>query len=326
MKRLLRFPYRLSNKALRVSLRYLEHRKIASSTRELKYPPIFVVGPPRSGTTLFYQLMIHRFHLAYFPNVANRYRESPVTATRFALKFCKPHTSDFTSSYGLVDGGMAPHEAGSVWNRWYPTEGEHGYNYTGAGYFDRGTKHIIYQTVAGMEELFDAPFINKNVKNSVRIRSIAEMFPEALFIQMRRNVFDVANSILESRKEIRHDVKDWWSVMPKEIERLKNLNCLEQVCGQVFYVEKNIKEDIAVVDREKAHVLHYEELCDHPKKELDKVLAFMNANGCNIRIKYDVPESFKRSRHKRDPLDSEKETIKGILGQYYGAEGLNGDF
>ena len=326
-KRLLRVPIRLFYTILRSSLTLLgqEHKKLASSTRELDYPPIFIVGPPRSGTTLLYQLMLHRFHLAYFPNIANRFNKSPVLATRFGLRYCRPYVSDFKNNYGLIEGQlMAPHEAGSIWNRWYPTEGNDGYNYTPAGYFDDKTKHIIYQTIAGIEKLFDAPFINKNVKKSVRIQSLVEIFPKALFIQMKRNPFDVANSILKGRKERNKELNDWWSVMPREIEKLRCKNYLEQICGQVFYIEKNIEKDIMKVDKERLDAVYYDNLCANPKKELDKIANFASMHGCNLQIKYEVPESFERSKYRKDSLSTEEEMIRKILIRYYGIGVING--
>ena len=319
MKQILKVPYRLFNKALRTSLAFLEYRKLISSTKKLKYPPIFIVGPPRSGTSLLYQLMVHHFHLAYFPNIADKYNIAPVIVTKFGLKYCKPYVSDFTSNYGLIEGyRMAPHEAGGIWNRWYPTEYKDGYNYTPAGYFDDKTKHIIYQTVAGIESLFDAPFINKNVKLSVRIQSLVEIFPKALFIQIRRNPFDVASSILKMRKERSENINDWYAVMPKEINQLRDKNYLEQICGQVFYLEKNIEEDITVVGKERLHSAHYDELCANPNKELDRISAFVYSHGCNLRTKYDIPKSFAKSQHKKDVLSDEEEMMRKILIRYYG--------
>lgn len=318
MKRYLKFPYRLFNKALRLSLSFLEYKKIISSTKKINYPPIFIVGPPRSGTTLLYQLMVHHFHLAYFPSIADKYNTAPVMATKFGLKYCKPYVSNFTSKYGLIEGRMAPHEAGGIWNRWYPTESNDGYNYTPAGYFDDKTKNIIYQTVAGVERLFDAPFINKNVKQSVRIQSLVEIFPKALFIQVKRNLFDVANSLLITRKQITNDINAWLSVMPKEIDQLRDKDYLEHICGQIFYVEQNIEEDIVLVGKERQHITSYERLCEDPRHEIDRISTFVKSHGCNLHIKHEIPKSFKRSQHKKETLNEEEKTIIKILNRYYG--------
>lgn len=248
-RELAKAPDRIFYAALRPlpALFQQESRRLAVSETELSYPPIFIVGSPRSGTTLLYQLMVHCFRLAYFPRVVNKLYTSPILATGWALKRHKPYISDFTSSYGLIDDPMSPHEAGAIWNRWYPIEQVHGYNYTPAGYFDDTTRHVIYQTIAGVERLFDAPFINKNVKHSVRIQSLVEIFPQALFLQVKRDPFDTASSILKMRKANLEDPNEWLSAMPKQIDQLKDKSYLEQVCGQVFFLERNMEEDTAMV-------------------------------------------------------------------------------
>ncbi len=320
MKRFLRIPNRVLYAILRSLLALLEqeHRKLASSERGLAYPSIFIVGTPRSGTTLLYQLMVHHFHLAYFPGIANKFYTSPVFAAKWGLRHCKPYVSDFTSNYGLIEDPMAPHEAGAIWNRWYPTERVDGYNYTPAGYFDEKTEHIIYQTIAGIEKSFDAPFINKNVKHSVRIESLVKIFPKALFIQIKRNLFDIANSLLIARKQITNDVNAWLSVMPKQVDSLRGKDYLEQICGQVFYVEQNIEEDIALVGRERLYVTHYETLCEDPRHEIDQISTFVKSHRCNLLIKHEIPESFKRAQHKKETLNDEQKTIMEILDRYYG--------
>ena len=110
-------------------------QRLLECYKELKYPPIFIVGPPRSGTTLLYQIIVHCFHVAYFPNIAARFYKIPVIATKIGKILFRPYKSDFTSTYGLVKGTMAPHEAGVIWDRWFPTEQKHGYNYTPAAIY-----------------------------------------------------------------------------------------------------------------------------------------------------------------------------------------------
>ena len=240
----LRYFLRILLKLAYKALAYWEHWWLMSMDRKLKYPTIFIIGPPRSGTTLLYQAIVHHFHVAYFPNIAVKFSEAPVLATRIGQKLFQPYRSDFTSAYGFVQGWMAPHEAGQIWNRWFPTEWKEGYNYTPAGYFTGSVKHLIYQTVAGIEALFDAPFVNKNVKHSVRIQALKEIFPNALFLQIKRNPLDVAVSILCARRDLKKDMNEWLGVMPKEITQLKQKDYYEQIVGQIFFVEKNIEEDL----------------------------------------------------------------------------------
>jgi len=244
---------------------------------------------------------------------------APVTVTKFALRLTKPYVSDFTSNYGEIKGVMAPSEAGGIWNRWYPTEHEEGYNYTPKNFFNDQIKHLIYQTVAGIEVLFDAPFINKNVKHSVRILSLVEIFPDALFLRMIRDPYETAISILRGRKKI--GATSWWSVMPKEIDQLRNKDDIEQVAGQVYFVEKDILTDMKMVGEGRFFEVHYDDLCANPRKVLDEIATFYKRHGGELRIKYQIPSSFKKSRYEEQSLSKEERQLKEILSKYY----KNGD-
>jgi len=311
---LLKFLYRML-KLLEGALYHIEYKNLMQSQRKLKYPPIFIVGPPRSGTTLLYQLMIHRFYLSYFPNIANWFNMAPVAVTKFALRLTKPYVSDFTSNYGEIKGIMAPSEAGGIWNRWYPTEDKDGYNYTPKNFFNKQIKHLIYQTVAGIEALFDAPFINKNVKHSVRILSLVEIFPNALFLRMIRDPYETAISILRGRKKI--GTTGWWSVMPKEIDQLRNRDYIEQIAGQVYFVERNILADMNIVGKERFFEVYYDDICANPRKVLDKIAMFYKQHGGELRIKYQIPLSFKKSKYEEQSLSKEERQLRAILSKYY---------
>jgi len=298
-------------KAFTRALLPLDYKELVNAGN-VNHPPVFIIGTPRSGSTLLYQLMVHRFHVAYFPNIATLLNTIPILATKLGLKYCELHVSDFTGSFGLIKGCMAPAEAGRIWNRWYLKA-----NGTPVEYLDDKVKHTIYQTVSGIEKLFEAPLISKNSAHSMHIQSLLEIFPKALFIQIKRNPLDVAISILKVRKKLYKNINYWWSAKPREFALLRDRNYLEQICGQVFYIEKNIEESFAVVGKERLHVIHYEELCANPNRPLNEISAFICSHGGNIRVKFEVPESFKMSGRERKKLNHEESAIREILTQYY---------
>ena len=49
-------------------------------------PVCFIVGPPRSGTTLLYELLVRCFYFSYFSNLAHRFYRTPVAATRIGRR------------------------------------------------------------------------------------------------------------------------------------------------------------------------------------------------------------------------------------------------
>jgi len=298
-------------------------RKYYKESLEPQWPPIFVIGPPRSGTSLLHQILINTSEFAYLPNIANFFYMCPITAIKLGLKFCPKYISTYKSRYGFEKGCLAPSEAGNIWNRWFPQEKRDGFNYTPGGYLSDKEKNIIRQLIYNLETIFSAPFLTKNAKMAVRLPVLYEIFPKALFIQIKRNPVDSALSILLRRRKYN---LDWWSVMPKEYQEFKNLPDIEQVCRQVYFIEKNIEDDIQLFNPSQRHVTHYDSLCDNPKNELKKIHNFLATNGISVDVKYDkLPPSFPASKPKIDNWVSEEEfeKIKKIIKNLYQSIKIN---
>ena len=73
------------------------------------WPPIFIVGPARSGTTLIYQGLTQAFRVSYFSNLAACFPMCPgvVGSTVARVGGCEPPPS-FKSRYGKTRGWQAP--------------------------------------------------------------------------------------------------------------------------------------------------------------------------------------------------------------------------
>lgn len=282
-----------------------------------QWAPVFIVGAPRSGTTLLYQLLIHTFRFAYFPNLANRFYQCPITATKWGLKLCKPYSASFISRNGVETGCLSPSEAGNVWNRWFPHENREGFNYTERGYLSEHSRSEIRTLVASMEHRFNRPFLTKNVKASVRIPALLELFPDALFVHINRTPLDAAVSILKIRRQRK---KDWWSVMPKEMETIRQHPVPEQVCAQVCHVERNIIRAIRGHE-DRHHTLRYEALCGNPRSTLEKLAHFLRNHGNPVRrTSHTIPDKFEISRQKTKGgfiRPDEAERMKQYMDSHY---------
>ncbi|HQU70719.1 MAG: sulfotransferase [Calditrichaeota bacterium] len=232
------------------------------NTRLPQWSPTFVLGAPRSGTTLLYQVLTSAFRFAYFPNVADQFYQCPIRMTRLTLPDQFHFTSTFESRYGREQGRLAPSEGGNVWNRWFPHENREGFNFTPANFLSEGDLGRIRTTIACFEDTFSAPFISKNVKMGVRLPALKALFPDANYCYIQRNPADVALSLLLYRRK---SGKSWWSAMPREIEQLKSLSDLEQVVGQVYYLEQNIEEGLSDLPGERVLWVDYRDLCRNPR-------------------------------------------------------------
>ncbi len=264
---------------------FLEPQMLAGVPETLEHAPLFIIGPPRSGTTLFYQLMTRNFGCSYLTNFACRLRGAPVLASRLGRRVLRPHETSFASRYGYEVGPQAPNEGGPVWNRWFPTEDRQRFNYTDESYLDVPTKALIRRTVAALEQMVGEPFVSKNTKHSVRIRALADLFPNALFIQVRRDLLDVAVSILEARRSVKGSRDKWLWTMPSAIADLRREGWARQIVGQVHHIEEDIERDIRAVGPERRLVVDYLQMCESPGQMLDEVAGFyLDRTGEALRL------------------------------------------
>ena len=123
---------------------------------------ILVVGPPRGGTTLVYQVLAHCLDVSYTSNLMGLFPRSPITANRLCSPFLPTRpTADFRSYYGQSSRLSGGHDGFFIWNRWLGDD----------RYAPR--TDLSESEVAKMREFFQQwttafpkPFLNKNNRNT----------------------------------------------------------------------------------------------------------------------------------------------------------------
>jgi hypothetical protein len=239
----------------------------------LDRPVVFILGLPRSGTTLVYQYLVHRLEMAYWTNGVGSHPRAPVVTT-FLEKRRGPYRSDFRSHYGKVEGSSAPREAGSLWGRFFDLELPTRFEEVRPEDAKR-----LRNLVAATQRLFGgAPFVNKNVKHMLRIDALAKIFPESLFLVVRRRMQDSALSILRARMAS-PDPMRWWSVRPPGWEGLLTLPIEEQVAAQVRGLRRQLGADLAALPLERVLQLDYERFCREPDGSLGPLRRMLGALG-----------------------------------------------
>lgn len=261
--------------------------------------PVFVIGPPRSGTTLLYQVLVNRFNFVYLNNLASKFYTAPTIGMWLSKRIgaLLPRESlGYDSRYGKTESILGPNEAGEFWYRWFP-KGEHVY------VPPKATSHKsileLQRHVLSISKRFGASMIFKNTYNSMRIAPIMEAFPEAVFLVSQRDPLDTAQSILEGRLKGNGNKNDWWSVPPREVNEIKKHPYWEQVVEQVYYIYKQIEEDSQRYGEDRFLYVSYRGLCEDTRETLENVQKFFNKHGVNALIKDEVPESFPYSNGKR---------------------------
>jgi len=237
--------------------------------------PILIIALPRSGSTLLYQLIAARFDVCYFQNYMKHVPEAPVSSAAMLSLFVNLRPDIvFKSDYGESSGWRGPSQGYEIWNRWLPPE----VDWIPAGYLAQESLDEMRRTILSLQKVCKAPFLNKWQRHSLRIGALHEAFPDCIFVNLKRDPAHVALSILRGRRRFLGDEKKWLSARPRACENVEGLTPIEQVCAQVHHLEKEISEAFSILGPERYVSIQYEDLCENPVRELDRISKFYAKN------------------------------------------------
>jgi hypothetical protein len=275
-------------------------------------PPIFFLAAPRSGTTLAMQVITDVFDVGYISNLHCKYYGAPALAEMIFHPIDERPKSDYRSVHGRTNSPHEPSECGEWWYRFFRRSPRY-VDLAGAN----GRKMARFRkSVFSLVHAFGRPVLFKNPHAALRIQPIVKYLPESLFIIIERDVLDNAHSLLEVRNRVHKDYHQWWSMEPPSIERLQKLPAHEQVVEQIRHIYATIKRDLSFsnVDPSACFLLKYEDLCDDPEKEMNRLEGFFRTNGCQVARRYEPPEPFPRRNELRIDRDL-LEKVKRYVGE-----------
>lgn len=234
-----------------------------------EHPCLFIIGPPRSGSTIIYQLISSLLDISYVDNLANLARENPYFGSRLSQRiFGSRSHSSFSSEYGQTTrGGLhAPAEA-LFFYKWFP----HDRHYTEASDLNQTQKSEFANTLRAMINRAGKTLIIKNLSFSVRLQALKDILPDARYIVVRRDPLLTCQSILIGRKKTGHPENKVWGILPKDYQELEGLDPLEMVVRQVNQIERQIHEDLKNISSDHVLYIDYEQLDSGLEKTLDKI-------------------------------------------------------
>jgi len=283
-----------------------------------KWPPIFIIGLPRSGSTLLYQILTYGLSLSYFCNLVEKFYLCPGVISLILTKLTKispPY--NFLSYYGDTSGWNAPSQGRMIWNRLLKFNGE----YHNTKEISKNQLKEIRSTIGIVERTFNMPFINKYQLFCSYIFQLAQAFPNAIFIKIRRNPLQIAQSILFARRELFGDSAAWFSVKPREYKEIENIDPIRQVCEQVYYLEKNIMDDLESMRHKSIFEVSYKEFCANPRKIISEFADFYYIHTGikllergKLPLKFDIRRNLKVSKEEYHALHWH---IKRLFSDYF---------
>jgi len=277
-----------------VPLRLLEQTLYVRTAADVPIVrPIFIVGCHRSGTTVLYEALAKHPDLVYLTNASAFAPRTPILANRlFAL--VRDESNEGVERFmkdGLKVTYATPSEGIRVWELHAPEGGDYcldeTYNNPAMDDYLRLTirKHLKHLGKPGTT-LQNRRFLNKNPDNSVRIRYLNRLFPDARFIHILRDGRAVCNSLLKFREaaadffgpEHRHaksgvKVKAWG-----EIEKYWRDDPL-YAAGLVWKeVIETLERDRTCIEPHRYLEVRYEDFVGEPLSYLRKLVEF-----CGLR-------------------------------------------
>lgn len=290
-----------AGKALRVlndSLSPLD-RLAAGESAAPAVRPLFVVGLPRSGTTLAYELLVQAFDLAFLTRAFSYSYGMPVATTRLVTRFTRRPAPRYESTYGRIPGLFSPAENHVMWLKWFAAPAELGH-YLPRALVDDGRAAEARRTLAAMTGIAGRQFVFKDVYFTMSPAAILEAFPSARIVVVQRDFEAVCASVYDARKHAQG--RRWWSVCPPFFTDVIDEDLLTQTAFQCVRARQLLERELDAVSRDRCLVVDYEQICRSPVRYIDDIRQWVGA-GIVDREGGSVPPTFELRAPKTIPRE-----------------------
>lgn len=248
-----------------------------SDDRNKDLPLIYIVGAPRSGTTILSQVLSYSLDVGYINNLIARFWDKPSIGIALSNKFLEQNGRDsisFSSRHGTTSTIGDPHEFGNFWTKIFklndcethhlPDEQLNNLN-------DIENKYFLENELLGC---FKKSILFKNVICGFHAEYLTKIHPKSLFIFIERDNIDTISSILKVRKERLGDETKWWSLKPKEFDTVLSDNPILEVTKQVILSKREFIDELTkpIVNM---YYLKYEDFIENPNFFIEDIASKM---------------------------------------------------
>lgn len=268
---------------------------------ENNWPVAFIVGAPRSGTTLLLQWLASTGCFAYPSNLLTRFAYAPYLGALIQKMLFDPDydfhgeladiqsSLNFESNLGKSSGALATSEFQHFFRNYMPNFDPEYLEEDSVGKVDfEGMKRGL----ALLEQAFEKPFVTKALMLQYNIPHLAAKLDNTVFLYIRRKPVYNMQSVLLAREKYYSDRKIWWSVKPKAFEWLKTMDVYHQIAGQVYYTNQAIENALSDLPDHKKLMVDYESLCAHPETYYTKMVEIYRQAGYSLSPEYKGPSQF----------------------------------
>lgn len=233
-------------------------------------PPVFILGAPRSGTTVLSQLLSSTGQFGIVTNFVARFWQAPALGMMIEEALCLAKdgcSSSMRSVRGVTEGWSEPSEFGYFWSRWFDL----GQNSHALGTAERQRFDMagLRRSVASIEKVVGLPLVFKNnTWFTLNADLLADTFPGCILVVCERDPFYIAQSIWLQRLDVFGDASKWWSVRPADYAEIGKLSPLAQVAAQAVSIVAGMNVSLAQAKTARIVRLPYEEVARDPRNSI----------------------------------------------------------
>lgn len=236
-------------------------------------PLVFIVGVPRSGTTLLHSLMVQHLEVGYISNVVSRYWMAPLYATIRHHREEGPVSGPLLSDLGATFGKDSPHEFTYFWQFWAEFSGT---DDASDEVLDRVDWQSIRRELTALSSWWQRPLLLKALTYvDYNVDRFAREFPRSCFIDVRREAAFVVQSILESRQQRYGDEAEWWSIRPSDVAEWRHRDPIDQVLHQVRDARQALDAQLSCLAADRWMRVDYERLVADPAGILSGLAGYL---------------------------------------------------
>lgn len=261
-------------------------------------PAIILLAPPRSGSTLTYQLISESFDSHRLTNVWNLLFATPRFGGLLSKQMCGCRPKGFQSNKGFVPGLCGEAEGLQFWKYWSGISidiKETDFNEKKAGRL----KNILQKLVSD-DEVFVAGYLG----HVLAVKEMEKLFPSALFVYLKRDLLSNAYSLYQASPD------KWFSVRTETYYSDEQHDRYQEVAGQLLDIHQLVLEN----KPERCIEITYENLCKEPPQELKRLSYLADKVGVSLPVPelQGIPDSF-QYRKVDDSFDIHSKALQKAL-------------
>jgi hypothetical protein len=250
-----------------------------------RFAPIFIVGPPRSGSTLLYQALCRGLEVSYISNLMSLLPRFMVRLAPVSLRHAPSAVAPFDpGDFGFLPGLFAPSEAGKIVDKWFSAGGDADHH-----------RDMVRRSLAAIGRRTGRPLLVKCPSLVLKLDAVLQTVPNARLIVLAREPAFVVQSLLLGKAKPELAADRWEGIEPPGSETHRGDGPEAEIAWQIAEILRIIEQGAASAQPGCITRVAYEDFCSDPRSAVRRM-------GCELGLEADVrglPERFEISRSRR---------------------------